>query len=71
MVSREGDGQHVLSFHFCLLYVRLMVEFEVVASVGGLESLSGPLWVVLERSWGLCRRSWAALRAYVAGLGLS
>ena len=28
-----------------------------------------PVWVVLGRSWGLCVRSWAALGAYVGGLG--
>ena len=34
-----------------------------------------PVWVVLGRScglsWGLCWRSWAALGAYVGGLGAS
>ena len=29
-----------------------------------------PVWVVLGRSYGLCWRSWAALGAYVGGLGL-
>ena len=28
-----------------------------------------PAWMVLGRSWGLCVRSWAALGAYVGGLG--
>ena len=28
-----------------------------------------PVWVVLGRSCGLCWRSWAALGAYVGGLG--
>ena len=28
-----------------------------------------PVWVVLGRFWGLCVRSWAALGAYVGGLG--
>ena len=28
-----------------------------------------PVWVVLGRFGGLCVRSWAALRAYVVGLG--
>ena len=28
------------------------------------------VWVVLGRSWGLCVRSWAALGAYVGGLGV-
>ena len=28
-----------------------------------------PVWVVLGRSWGFCVRSWAALGAYVGGLG--
>ena len=28
-----------------------------------------PVWVVLGRSWGLCVQSWAALGAYVGGLG--
>ena len=28
-----------------------------------------PVWVVLGRFWGLCVRSWAALWAYVGGLG--
>ena len=28
-----------------------------------------PVWVVLGRSYGLCWRSWAALGAYVGGLG--
>ena len=51
--------------------------------MGGPGSLSGPLWVVLGRSQGLCGRSWAvlgpllavlgrlgsALRCYVGGLG--
>ncbi len=44
MVGREVDGQHVLSLHFCLLHVGLMVGFEV----------DGPLWVVLGHSRGLC-----------------
>ena len=59
MVGREVDGQHVLSLHFCLLYVRLMVEFEV----------DGPLWVVLGRFRGLCGWSWNGLGASVGGLG--
>ena len=59
MVGREVDGQHVLSLHFCLLYVRLMVEFEV----------DGPLWVVLGRFRGLCGWSWSGLGASVGGLG--
>ena len=29
----------------------------------------GPMLAVLGRSWDLCWRSWAALRAYVGGLG--
>ena len=53
MVGREGDGQHVLSFHFCLLYVRLMAEFDV----------DGPLWVVVGRFGGLCGWSWNGLGA--------
>ena len=28
-----------------------------------------PVWVILGRSWDLCVRSWAALGAYVGGLG--
>ena len=28
-----------------------------------------PVWVVLDRSWGHCVRSCAALGAYVGGLG--
>ena len=36
-----------------------------MASVGGF----GILLAVLGRSWGLCWLSWAALRAYVGGLG--
>ena len=40
------------------------------AYVGGLGPLLGPMLAVLGRSWGLCWRSWAALRAYVGGLGL-
>ena len=39
------------------------------AYVGGLGPLLGPMLAVLGRSWGLCWRSWAALRAYVGGLG--
>ena len=38
--------------------------------VGGLGSLSVPLWAVLGRSWGLCGRSWVALGASAGGLGL-
>ena len=30
---------------------------------------SAAWWAVLSRSWGLCWRSWAALGAYVGGLG--
>ena len=54
------------------------------ASVGGPGPLSGLMWVVLDRSQGLCGRSWAvlvpllavlghlgsALGCYVGGLGL-
>ena len=36
----------------------------------GLEPLLGPMLAVLGRSWALCWRSWAALGAYVGGLGL-
>ena len=36
-----------------------MVDREVDRSV----------WVILRRSWDLCVRSWAALGAYVGGLG--
>ena len=46
-------------FVLCLLHFRLMVDRE--ADV--------PVWVVLGRSCGLCWRSWAALGAYVDGLG--
>ena len=35
----------------------------------GLEPLLGPVLAVLGRSWALCWRSWAALGAYVGGLG--
>ena len=35
--------------------------------VGGLGPLLGPMLAVLGRSWGLCWRSWATLRAYVRG----
>ena len=52
--------------------------------MGGPEPLSGLMWVVLDRSQGLCGRSWAvlvpllavlgclgsALGVYVGGLGL-
>ena len=41
----------------------------LMASVGGLGPLLGPLLAVWGRSWGLCWRSWAALEAYVGGLG--
>ena len=37
--------------------------------MGGLRPFLWPLLAVLGRSWGLCWRSWAALRAYVGGLG--
>ena len=43
----------------CLLHFRLTVDREVDV----------PVWVVLGRSYGLCWRSWAALGAYVGGLG--
>ena len=33
------------------------------------REVHGPVWVVFCRSWGLCVRSWAALGAYVVGLG--
>ena len=33
------------------------------------REVDGPVWVVLGRSWGLCVWSWAALPAYVGGLG--
>ena len=46
-------------FVLCLLHFRLMVDREVDV----------PVWVVLGRSCGLCWRSWAALGAYVGGLG--
>ena len=35
----------------------------------GLELLLGPMLSVLGRTWNLCWRSWAALGAYVGGLG--
>ena len=41
------------------------------AYVGDLPTTLGPLWAVLGRSQGQCWRSWAALGAYVGGLGLS
>ena len=41
----------------------------LVTYVGGLGPLLGPMLAVLERSWGLRCRSWAALGAYVGGLG--
>ena len=34
------------------------------------REVDGPVWVVLGRAWDLCVRSWAALGAYVGGLGL-
>ena len=37
--------------------------------VGSLRPLLGPMLAVLGRSWGLCRRSGAALGPYVGGLG--
>ena len=40
------------------------------ASVDNLGPLSRPMLAVLGCSWGLCWRSWAALGAYVGGLGL-
>ena len=46
-------------------------------SAGGLGPLLGPMLAILvrsrglsRRSWGVCWRSWAALGAYVGGLGL-
>ena len=33
------------------------------------REVDGPVLVVLGRSWGLCVRPWAALAAYVGGLG--
>ena len=55
---------------FFLLYFRWMVDREVLgAYVGGLGPLLGLMLAVLGRSWGLCWRSWAALKAYVGGLG--
>ena len=47
-----------------------MVGFEVYGHLWVVLTLSGPLWVILGRSWGLCERSWAALVAFVGGLGL-
>ena len=46
-------------FVLCLLHFRLMVDREVDVLV----------WVVLGRSCSLCWKSWAALGAYVGGLG--
>ena len=40
------------------------------ASTGGPGPRLGPLCAILGRSWSLCCRSWAALGAYVGGLGL-
>ena len=81
MIGPKVDGQCVLSMHFvfyifdgwsvakftgsmlCLcilsLHFLLMVGCEVYES----------LWVFEGRSWSLCGRSWAALVAYVGGLG--
>ena len=39
------------------------------AYAGYPRSLLGPILAVLGRSWALCWRSWAALGAYVGGLG--
>ena len=39
------------------------------ASAGGFGSLLGPLWAVLDSSWGLCGRSWVALGASAGDLG--
>ena len=58
MVDREVDGQHVVLDIF-LRRFRWLVDREV----------DGPVLVVLGRCWGLCVRSWAALGAYVGGLG--
>ena len=37
--------------------------------MGGPGPLSGPMWVVLDRSQGLCGRSWAVLVPLLAVLG--
>ena len=71
MVGREVDGQHVLSLRFVFYIFDRWSDVKLSGLCGVLGSLSGPLWVVLRRSWGLCGRPWAAPAAYVVGLGLS
>ena len=58
-------------FDIFLRHFRWMVDREVALGdyVGGLGPLLDPMLAVLGRSWGLCWRSWAALKAYVGGLG--
>ena len=43
--------------------------FSSLFSIDGRCEVEGSLWVVSGRSRGLCGRSWAALGAYVGGLG--
>ncbi len=43
--------------------------FSVFSTDGLDREVDGPVWVVLGRSWGLCMRAWAALGAFVGGLG--
>ena len=82
MVDREVDGQHVKK-HVSFIFSIGGRSSSRRASWGGLGRLQGPLCVVLDRSQGLCGRSWAvlgpllpvlgrlgsALGCYVGGLG--
>ena len=69
MVDREVEGQHVFSMYVFFILSIDGRSSSRWASWGGLGRLSGPLWVVLGRSQGLCGRSWAALRASVGAPG--
>ena len=66
MVDREVDGPMTArSWGICWRSWAALVAY-----VGGLGPLSGPMWVVLGRYRGLCGWSWAAIGASVGGLGL-
>ena len=68
MVGREALGAYVGGLG-PLLGPMLAVLAALGPYVGPMLTVLGSMLAVLGRSWGLCWRSWAALRAYVGGLG--
>ena len=80
-IGPKVDGQHVLSMYF---FFYVFDGWSIVKLTGSMffldlflrhlrwmvdREVDGPVWVVVGHSWGLSVRSWAALGAYVGGVG--